>query len=108
MLNPKKRKGSGKGPAGDKLWVNVSAEEAFDPITTVERVPHDPGTHGPVARSVKRHARALRAQLMHLGLSTTPVPMRLRGKRIDRSRLPSLVVRGEPRVLVGREVKRKE
>jgi len=69
------------------------------------KVDPDPGSHREMAREVGRHARRLRQFLHSLGLSLEPQRMRLRGRRLDTTRLRPLVVRGDPRVLQAREVR---
>ena len=49
-----------------------------------------------------RHAARLRAVLDDLGLRYDPARARLSGRALDRARLPALVTRRDPRILVAR------
>lgn len=100
--NPDKDGGSAGTPGG-RPWLNVSSVETFDKIKRVVRLVHDPARHAPYARAVSRPAAAMRAFFERLGLASTPSRMRLTGNRVDGPRLRSLVLRGDPRVLVARE-----
>ena len=53
---------------------------------------------------VARHARRMRSYLEELGLRLLPQRFRLRGSRFDRTRAQAIVTRGDPRVLVAREL----
>lgn len=92
------------GPA--KLAINVGPDESFQIIRHVEAVEPDAVSHARALRDVRRHAARLRAFLLELGIRYERERMRLRGKRLDASRLRSLVTRGDPRVLVAREPRR--
>ncbi|HZO17201.1 MAG TPA: hypothetical protein VFB62_28180 [Polyangiaceae bacterium] len=102
VLNP--RKASGDGRCGKRLFINVSEEERFEEIHRIERLLPDRVRHAEVARDVMRPARRLRSYLERLGLAQVPTRFRLRGSRLDRARLTALVTRGEPRVLVQRQL----
>lgn len=106
ILGPpdKSRDGGGRGGRG-RLAIHVGPDEAFDKIHHVEKVPPDPVRHRALAAQVGRHARRLRQLLVALGLHFEPARMRLRGRRIDVTRLRPLVVRGDPRVLLARELR---
>jgi cobalamin biosynthesis protein CobT len=67
-------------------------------------MPFDPATHRDYAQRVARPAAMMRRYLAELGLHHVPQPMRLRGARLDKSRILPLVTRGEPRVLLQREL----
>ncbi len=102
--SPDKSREGGKPTRRGRLALNVAEGEDFDRIHTIVKVPPDPASHRAVAAQVARHARRLRQYLVLLGLSYLPERMRLRGRRLDRTRLRPLVVRGDPRVLIAREI----
>jgi hypothetical protein len=86
------------------LCLNVNPDERFDVITQVRPILHDPEQHGVYARKVARHARNLRRYLVELGLRLQPQRQRVRGKMVDRTQLRALVQRGDPRILIAREI----
>lgn len=98
---------AGAAGAPGKLWIHVGADERFDPIERVEPVPFDPDAHARYAAPVARHARRLRQLLERLGVVVAERRMRLRGARLDRTRLAALALRGDPRVLTAREPERR-
>lgn len=102
ILDP--RRSGGKRTTGprDRLQINVNPDEAFDPITTVQRVQGDAAEHRRLATEVNRHAIRLRAHLDDLGLRWEPQKARISGRALDRSRLNALVTRGDPKILVAR------
>jgi hypothetical protein len=105
ILDPGSRvEGEGSGKPG-RPWINVNPNERFDPITSVVGVPHDPVAHALYAKAVLRDALRMRRYLESLGLSYHPQRMRLSGRRFDRTRASALVVRGDPRVLIARELR---
>ena len=106
ILDPKRNKSKGKGPP-NKLWVNVNPDEEFERITNIARVRGNPEAHARIARQVDRHATRLRALLDDLGLRWEPMKARTSGRAIDRGRLPALVTRGDPRILIARAPKRR-
>lgn len=79
--------------------VNLGSDERFDPIDRVVRLSPNRDRRQDVAREIAAPARRLRAELEALGLTRISVGAKLAGTRVDRSRLPGLVVRGDPRVL---------
>jgi hypothetical protein len=87
--------------------LNLAPEEEFTQLTEVIEVPHDPAAHAQYAKRVTRLAQRLREYLDRLGLALNPIRPRLRGVRIDRTRLKPLLLRGDPRFLVAREVRQK-
>lgn len=107
ILQAPPKRASSEAGAGRRggLQINVGGEAGFSPITAVEVVPPDPAKHAEVARKVRRHASRMRQHLEELGLRFEPERMRLRGHRIDATRLRPLVTRADPRVLVAREVR---
>ena len=88
-------------PAADVI--NVGADIAFDRIERIVKLEPDPVAHQELARDVRRAALRLREDLATLGLAMVPVRPRVRGHRLDRSRLRSAVIKGDPRVLVSRK-----
>ena len=106
VLDPRKATSqAGSMGRGGKLIVNVNPDERFDTIDNVERVPPDPARHRPIAAQVARHARQMRRYLERLGLGMVPQRMRLAGRRFDPSRATAVVTRGDPRMLIAREVR---
>lgn len=101
---PDKSREGGRPKRHGRLAINVGEGEGFDLIHHVVKVPPDPAGHRAVALTVGRHARRLRQYLVQLGLSFDEARMRLRGRRLDRTRLRPMVVRGDPRVLIAREL----
>lgn len=104
ISDPKRRPRGGGGGRGDRLWINVSDTPVFDRIHQVVPLVRDGAQHQQLARDVRRHSQRLRRVLEELGLSRQPSRGRLQGVRVDAGRLRALVVRGEPRVLVRREL----
>jgi hypothetical protein len=96
--------GGAKGGRGGR-GLNLGPEEDFPPITQVVPVPHDPAAHAGYARQVARPARQMRDYLRRLGLGLEPQRFRLRGKSFDRTRARAVVLRGDPRMLVARELR---
>ncbi|MCI0464965.1 MAG: hypothetical protein L0Z62_49215 [Gemmataceae bacterium] len=105
VLNPQKRKGPEREGKPGSPWINVSPEERFETITTVQPINYDGERHAVYARQVLRQARQMRRYLSELGLSLRPQRQRLRGKQLDRTRLQALVTQGDPRVLIARELR---
>ncbi|UJR82599.1 vWA domain-containing protein [Sandaracinus amylolyticus] len=101
------RSAPGAPPPGrdQPLVINVGASQEWAPITRVEVLPPDPGKHEQVASTVRRHADRMRRHLEELGLRWEPQRMRLQGRRLDVARLRALVTRGDPRVLIARELR---
>jgi hypothetical protein len=87
--------------------LNLAAEETFNPLREVRVVPHDPREHARYAKQVARLARRMRQCLDELGLALHTERPRLRGARLDRTRLRPLVLTGDPRLLIAREVRQK-
>lgn len=85
--------------------LNVSPDESFQTITTIVRVPADRAAHARYAVQVARPARQMRRWLDRLGLALEPQRYRVRGKRVDRGRIPDVVLRGDPRLLIAREMR---
>jgi hypothetical protein len=90
-----------KGPPA--RVINVSPDEEFTPITTVQRVPFDAAKHAAYAKQVARHARQMRRYFDELGIALEPQRFRTRGKRLDPTRVRDVVLRGDPRMLLARE-----
>jgi hypothetical protein len=104
VLNPENRpKPARQGKPSGRLWINVADNERFATIPTVEHIDFDPVQHAVYARQVARPARNMRRYLIKLGLALLPQRMRLRGRSLDRTRLPALVTRRDPRLLIARE-----
>jgi hypothetical protein len=106
ILEPPRGSGRGGGAGGGGVpCVNVGPDEGFPVITRVEKVAYLPGEAARYAALVARPARDLRQSLEQLGIGAVPQRMRTSGRALDRTRLRALVLRGDPRMLVGREFK---
>ncbi len=90
--------------AGGKIAINVNDDTRFNLIKRVEQKLYHPEMAAPYKRRVEHPASVLRGYLSELGLGFEAERARLSGKRLDRSRLFGLVVRGDPRVLVARKL----
>ena len=84
--------------------INVGPDEQFDTINHIVPVPPDPAAHEAIVAKVKRDARRLRRYFDQLGLAHTPRRHRTSGRRVDATRIQPLVLRGDPRVLISREL----
>jgi hypothetical protein len=105
ILDPGRRKESKTPPKGPgRLQINVGDGEHFDEITSVVPVDADDAERREAARQVRRHADRLRSYLESLGLALVPRRARMRGRAFDRTRTRAVVLRGDPRMLVAREV----
>jgi hypothetical protein len=106
LAPPSKAAGPARPTGGGRrrLQINVSPEEEFDRITTVERVPFDPVRSADYRRRVARPAARLRRFFEQLGFTHQLDRQRLQGRLLDRSRLLALALRGEPRVMVSRRL----
>ncbi len=103
ILEPPKKSQSSKNEGRGRLAINVGADESFEPITEVERLPIDRERHREVMREVALPSRRLRRAFEELGVRSIPQRRRLRGHRLDRTQLRALALRGDPRILVARE-----
>jgi hypothetical protein len=93
--------------AGDRSLgrsLNLGESESFEPLTNIVPKIHDPARHAVYAQQVARPAGQMRRYLHELGLGLVPQRFRLRGKSFDRTRTRAVVLRGDPRMLVAREV----
>ncbi|MEZ4247747.1 MAG: HEAT repeat domain-containing protein [Polyangiales bacterium] len=86
ILAPPSSQGSGTPRGGSRLQINVGADQGFDPIRNVVRLPPDPVAQRALAQEVMRASRRLRADLEALGLARVSVGARLAGTRLDRPR----------------------
>jgi hypothetical protein len=102
IREPKPRQEREDAKPGGRPWINVEPKTHFDKITQVKKMPFDANAHAPYAKAVARNAALLRKYLEELGLALVPVRARVVGNRIDTTRLRSLVLRGDPRVLMSR------
>lgn len=93
---------SGGGPR--RLQINVGGDAGYNKITQVQPLAPQPAVHRAEAGAVARHALRLRETLMRLGLAHVPTRGRLRGRSFDRTRTRSVVLRGDPHMLVAREI----
>lgn len=106
ITNPRKSDDDGMSTSrpGGKRWLNVTEGTDFDLITQVVRVKYEPSKHRALSERVRRSAGTLRSYLERLGLHLQPQRLRLRGRRVDAPRTRALVTRGDPRVLIAREI----
>jgi hypothetical protein len=107
VLNPPPRRQqqeSAEGRPGPR-WLNVNPNEQFNLIPTVIQVPYDPAQHAPLAAQVARHARRMRRYLEELGLAYEAERFRIRGRALDRARIKAVVLHGDPRMLIARELR---
>ncbi|MFO0761636.1 MAG: hypothetical protein U0359_34660 [Byssovorax sp.] len=106
VLDPKRGASSPARPGEPhKPWINVNPDEHFQPITRVVKVPGDPAEHRRLALSVARASRQMRRYFEHLGLRFEPQRLRMQGRRFDRTRTLPVVLRGDPRMLIARELR---
>jgi HEAT repeats len=84
--------------------LNLAPEEEFALITTIRPQAFDPERYAPYADKVARPAGQLRQYLKELGLNHRVERFRLRGKSFDRTRTRAVVLRGDPRMLIAREI----
>ena len=95
------------GPGSGGRGLNLGAHETFKEINKVVPVAHNPTEHAKYARQVVRPRssyEALFSSILGFGLRTES--RRLQGKSLDRTRLRRLVLTGDPRILISRQVKR--
>ena len=109
VLNPEQqpdrdRESTPQNEAKGGQWINVNPDEFFNTITNIVHLDHDPLAHARYAERVKRHARQMQRYLIDLGIRMDPQRQRMRGKSLDRTRLKSVVLRGDPRMLIAREL----
>ena len=102
-LQGKKR--TGNRERGSRWGINTNPDERFDLIERVEPIPHDPAAHGSYVQQVARPARLLRGFLKKLGVGMQATRFRLSGRSFDRARALAVVSRGEPRMLIARELR---
>jgi hypothetical protein len=105
VLDPRRGGEGGAARKGGKSWINVSPDEHFQPITRVIKVLGNPVEHRRYAEQVRRPAAQMRRYFEQLGLAFEPQRFRLQGRRFDRSRTLAVVVRGDPRMLIARELR---
>jgi len=94
----------GEGGGGGRV-INMLPDEDFETITDVIPMPYDPTERARYAEEVARNAKRMRRYLQELGLAHEAVGKRSTGRRLDRSQLQNLVLRGEPRILMARRTK---
>jgi hypothetical protein len=100
------RAGDQDSDAGGGRGINLDEDEDFKPITTVKPVPFDAAQHARYAEQVARPAQQMRRYFRDLGLGPKPQRFRMRGKSLDRTRIKAVVLRGDPRMLIARELRR--
>lgn len=96
---PRTRGDAGRG----RLVINVGDDEDFEKIHQIDRLPYLPDAYRNYVPAVAAPARQLRHFFKDLGVKQVPVYRRTRGRSLDRSRLQSLVIRRDPRVMISRE-----
>ena len=99
------RRYSGDGTRGGR-GLNLGPEEHFDLINKVQQMPYDMAQHASYAHQVNRPAQVLRRFLQKLGIGLTQQRFRLTGKSFDKTRARAVVLRGDPRMLIARELKK--
>jgi Mg-chelatase subunit ChlD len=104
VTDPERVASDRAGPGGGRLWINVSGAPDFERIQEIKPLDRDPAAHRRIAVEVARHSKKLRRFLHDLGLARVPASRRLRGTRVDQNELERLVLRGDPRVLIRREL----
>jgi hypothetical protein len=101
---------SGGKPHSGKIpisWgMNLRPEETFSPIEKIVKVQRVPAQHADYARRVARPARQLRRYFQDLGLGLKPERGRLQGRLFDRTRMRSMILKGDPRLLISRKMYR--
>lgn len=102
-LEGKNRRTSDSTKGGRGL--NLGPEEHFNLIDKVQPVPYDPAQHASYAQQVQRPAQLLRSYLKKLGIGFQQQRLRLTGKSFDKTRARAVVLRGDPRMLIARELK---
>src|SRR5262249_42418694 len=100
--DPKRNKATSSDKPANRLWINVNPDEEFDRITNIRRIRGNQELHAKIATQVSRHSSRLRNLLDDLGLRWLPMKARTQGRAIDRGRLPALVTRNDPRILIAR------
>jgi hypothetical protein len=85
--------------------LNLGPDEHFDLIDKVQPMPHDPAQHAAYAQQVRRPAELLRHFLKKLGIGFEQQRLRLSGKSFDRTRARAVVLKGDPRMLIARELR---
>ncbi|MEO1269045.1 MAG: hypothetical protein AAFX99_13170, partial [Myxococcota bacterium] len=84
--------------------INLTSDATFNVIGQVEPVAYDRSQYRTLARQVIRPARTMREVLRRLGLGYVQQRRRLQGRQLDRARLQSAIVRGDPRMLIARQL----
>lgn len=107
ILNPQQGKSeSMRAPEQPKPAKNLGSREDFDLITDLEQVAPQPDAHRLRAQRVARLSRKMREYFERLGLRMMPRGGRVSGHAVDRERIRGLVLKGDPRMLRAREMRR--
>jgi Mg-chelatase subunit ChlD len=85
--------------------INLREDETFPAITDIRKLVPDPRAHAAYVQQVARHARRMRDFFERMGLRYEPQRFRVRGRCVDRTRLQGVILRGDPRMLVARELR---
>ena len=104
VKNPEKRRAGADRKGSDRPWINVTPDDRFELIHNVVPVARDSAAHAAQAAQVLVASRQMRRWLEGLGARLEPKRFRLRGRRFDPSRALAVVTRGDPRMLVAREL----
>jgi hypothetical protein len=91
-------------PGEGTAWLNKCDDLSFPPLTTVTPVAYQATLAREYNREVARHAHRLRDVFQRLGLAYQRESRRMKGHRVDRSRLPQAILRGEVRILEARRL----
>lgn len=96
----------GRRKTGESVdrFINLDPEEDFQLINQVVRVPYDRGKYLSSVRRLKGHPARMRRYFEKLGLAPVNQRMRIRGLRLDRTRLLAAVTRSDPRILISRRL----
>jgi hypothetical protein len=89
----------------DRVPYNTSEGTDFARLRTITPVSPNPAVHRENVLRVARLAKRIRRVFERLGLRLEPVGGRSRGRSIDRARLQAAVLRGDPRMLISRELR---
>jgi hypothetical protein len=85
--------------------LNRGTETDFPLLENVVPVAHDPASHHGYVDRIARPAAQMRQYFRNLGLGVVQQRLRVTGRQIDRARLQPAILRGDPRLLIARQVK---
>jgi hypothetical protein len=85
--------------------LNRGSEEDFPLLENVVPVAYDPASHQSYVARVGRAAAQMRQYFRNLGVGVVQQRFRVTGRQIDRSRLQPAILKGDPRLLIARQMK---